>query len=261
MHRQIAGSLTGRVSKWLVLVVVLVITGFMGVFSAKLADVQNNEASSWLPESAESTQVLEELSESVDPNDIPTLVVYHRDGGLTEDDLAQLETDGPEIAELDGVTEQGVLTPAAAEADDGRTLAPGEWLVTKAGALRRWDGFVARGEGDHVVVAVHDTGRVDDRERVRDLGRVLQRELRRERRRQLRAEVAEREVLHRDVRDVVFLAVLVDADDVRMVQAAGGARLGQAYSDAVPYLALAAACAITLATLSRPRYAAALARE
>ena len=34
-----------------------------------------------------------------------------------------------------------------AEADDGRTLAPGNWLVTKDGFLRRWDGFVARGEG------------------------------------------------------------------------------------------------------------------
>ena len=33
------------------------------------------------------------------------------------------------------------------EQDDARTLGPGEWLVTKAGALRRWDGFVARGEG------------------------------------------------------------------------------------------------------------------
>ena len=31
--------------------------------------------------------------------------------------------------------------------DDGRALKPGEWLVTLAGALRRWDGFVARGEG------------------------------------------------------------------------------------------------------------------
>lgn len=116
MHRQIAGSLTGRVMKWIVLAVAVVLTGFMGMFSTKLVDVQNNEASSWLPESAESTQVLEELSESVDPNDIPTLVVYHRDGGLTDDDLAQLEADGPEIAELDGVTEEGVLTPAAAEA-------------------------------------------------------------------------------------------------------------------------------------------------
>ena len=34
-----------------------------------------------------------------------------------------------------------------AEEDDGRVLNPGEWLVTRDGALRRWDGFVARGEG------------------------------------------------------------------------------------------------------------------
>ena len=107
MHRQIAGTLTGRVTKWIVLVAVLVLTGIMATFSAKLADVQNNEASSWLPESAESTQVLEELSETVDPNDIPTLVVYQRDGGLTEDDLAPIEADGQEIAEIDGVTDAG----------------------------------------------------------------------------------------------------------------------------------------------------------
>ncbi|MEQ8827175.1 MAG: hypothetical protein RIC82_05305, partial [Parvibaculum sp.] len=34
-----------------------------------------------------------------------------------------------------------------AQDDDGRALAPGEWLVTIAGHLRRWDGFLARGEG------------------------------------------------------------------------------------------------------------------
>ena len=34
-----------------------------------------------------------------------------------------------------------------AENDDGRVLGPGEWIVTTAGHLRRWDGFVARGEG------------------------------------------------------------------------------------------------------------------
>jgi chromosome segregation protein len=33
------------------------------------------------------------------------------------------------------------------EADDARVLGPGEWLVTRGGVLRRWDGFVARGEG------------------------------------------------------------------------------------------------------------------
>ncbi|KUR72938.1 chromosome segregation protein [Novosphingobium fuchskuhlense] len=34
-----------------------------------------------------------------------------------------------------------------ADEDRGETLAPGEWLVTRDGHLRRWDGFVARGEG------------------------------------------------------------------------------------------------------------------
>lgn len=34
-----------------------------------------------------------------------------------------------------------------AGSDDGRLLQPGEWLVTTQGYLRRWDGFVARGEG------------------------------------------------------------------------------------------------------------------
>jgi chromosome segregation protein len=34
-----------------------------------------------------------------------------------------------------------------AEDDDGRALGPGEWLVTRAGRIRRWDGFVSQGEG------------------------------------------------------------------------------------------------------------------
>ena len=134
MHRQIAGTLTGRVTKWIVLAVALVITVFMAFFSSKLADVQNNEASSWLPGSAESTKVLDELSETVDPNDIPTLVVYHRDGGLTDEDLATMEEDGTEIADLDGVTEQGVLTPAAAEAAAAQG-APVPTLVSEDGEV------------------------------------------------------------------------------------------------------------------------------
>ena len=114
MHRQIAGKLTGRVTKWLVLVAWIVMFVVLGSLSSKLIDVQNNEASSWLPGSAESTKVLDEISETVDPNDIPTLVVYQRDGGLTDDDLAAIEEQGQELAGVEGVTDQGVLTPAAA---------------------------------------------------------------------------------------------------------------------------------------------------
>src|SRR5829696_6064338 len=118
MHLQIAGQLTGKVTKWLVLVAWIVIVVVMGGFSAKLTDVQNNEASSWLPASAESTKVLDELSTTVDPNDIPTLVVYDCSSGLTQDDLAAMDEQAGEIAKIDGVTSAGVLSPNAAQEQD-----------------------------------------------------------------------------------------------------------------------------------------------
>ena len=40
---------------------------------------------------------------------------------------------------------------------------------------------------------------------------------------------------------------------------AGGARLGEAYGDELPYLIAGGMCALTLAALTRPRYSAALA--
>jgi MFS family permease len=43
------------------------------------------------------------------------------------------------------------------------------------------------------------------------------------------------------------------------VGSAGGARLGETYGDALPYLILAATCALTLALMARPRAAAVLA--
>ncbi|MFC3098820.1 chromosome segregation SMC family protein [Alteraurantiacibacter palmitatis] len=51
-----------------------------------------------------------------------------------------------------------------ADADDGRTLGPGEWLVTKDGLLRRWDGFVARGEGAAEAARLEADNRLADLE-------------------------------------------------------------------------------------------------
>jgi MFS family permease len=45
------------------------------------------------------------------------------------------------------------------------------------------------------------------------------------------------------------------------VGSAGGARLGETYGDALPYLTLSVACAVTFAALARPRAAAALAES
>ncbi len=52
-----------------------------------------------------------------------------------------------------------------AETDDGRALKPGEWLVTLTGALRRWDGFIARGEGAAEAARLEAENRFVDLER------------------------------------------------------------------------------------------------
>ena len=80
------------------------------MFGSKLADVQNNEAASWLPATAESTRALEKLAPFQDPNAIPTLVVYEKTSGLTPEDLAAAKAQATEIQQLDGV-EGEVLGP------------------------------------------------------------------------------------------------------------------------------------------------------
>ncbi len=51
-----------------------------------------------------------------------------------------------------------------ADSDDQRDLAPGEWLVTKDGHLRRWDGFLARGEGSAEAARLEAANRLTELE-------------------------------------------------------------------------------------------------
>jgi len=119
MHRQIAGRLTGRVTKWFVLAFWLLAVVVAGPFAAKLSDVQNNESSSWLPASAESTRALERMEPFQDPNAIPTVVVYERTSGLTPDDVAAAQQDALDLDGLEGV--QGdVIGPIPSE--DGQAM-------------------------------------------------------------------------------------------------------------------------------------------
>ncbi|MFS3130823.1 MMPL family transporter [Nocardioides sp. Bht2] len=119
MHRQIAGKLTGPVSKWLVLGLWLLVTFGSSIYAAKLVDVQNNEASSWLPDSAESTRALAKLDTFRDQNVIPTVVVYSKPDGLSAADLAAGAADAKEFATIDGV-EGAVLGPFPSE--DGKAM-------------------------------------------------------------------------------------------------------------------------------------------
>jgi putative drug exporter of the RND superfamily len=119
MHAQIAGRLTGRVSKWLVLLLWLIALGVGSVYGSKLTDVQNNESSSWLPESAESTRAMAELAPFYDPDSIPTVVAYERGSGLTREDVAAAAEHAVEISGLRGV-EGEVVGPIPSQ--DGQAM-------------------------------------------------------------------------------------------------------------------------------------------
>src|SRR3954453_8181654 len=105
MHLAVAGKLTGPLTKWLVLVAWLLIVAVASGFAAKLTDVQNNEASSWLPDTAESTKALAELAPFSDENDIPTTVVYHRAGGLPAAASSGIADQATDIGAIDGAVQ------------------------------------------------------------------------------------------------------------------------------------------------------------
>jgi putative drug exporter of the RND superfamily len=118
MHRQIAGRLTGRYTKWFVLGFWILVLFVAAPFAGKLTSVQDNQASSWLPASAESTKALDKLGAFQDQNDIPTVVVYERSSGLTKGDLAEIASQVGRIQQLDGAvparTPQGDPLPPRA---------------------------------------------------------------------------------------------------------------------------------------------------
>ena len=87
--RRIAGIPAGSWTKWLVVgfwvVVVLVAYPLMG----KLNGAEKNDASAWLPASAESVKVLDVQSRVQPPNTSSGVVVYYRASGLTAADRAK----------------------------------------------------------------------------------------------------------------------------------------------------------------------------
>ena len=76
--KSMVGIPAGRRTKWLVLVFWVVVVAVAGPLSGKLTGAEKNDAQSWLPPKAESTQVLALRSHFVSPNVYPAVVVYDR---------------------------------------------------------------------------------------------------------------------------------------------------------------------------------------
>ncbi|MGW0947509.1 MMPL family transporter [Streptomyces sp. NPDC002623] len=103
-NRGVGHLVCGRRAKWVVLGLWVVLLFLTAPFASKLTDAQDNDAASWLPGSAESTQVLE-ISEDFRPEQIPAVVVYARDAGLTAQDRAQIDR---AVVQLRQLTDHGI---------------------------------------------------------------------------------------------------------------------------------------------------------
>jgi RND superfamily putative drug exporter len=117
--RRLAALPCGRWSKWVVLVFWVAVVAVAGPLAGKLNSAQQNDASAWLPNNAESTQVVE-LAKRFTPSDtLPAVVVYERPGGaITPADQAKAAADAKRFADLDHVGK--VIGPIPAS--DGRAL-------------------------------------------------------------------------------------------------------------------------------------------
>jgi putative drug exporter of the RND superfamily len=110
----------GRRTKWLVLVFWVVVVALAGPLSGKLTGAEKNDAQSWLPAKAESTQVLALRSKVVSPNVYPAVVVYDRPAGLTAADKAKAAADAKRFAGVAGVVQGQVTGPFVSR--DGKAI-------------------------------------------------------------------------------------------------------------------------------------------
>ena len=118
--KSMVGIPAGRRTKWLVLVFWLVVVALAGPLSGKLTGVEKNDAQSWLPSAAESTQALALRSKVVSPNVFPAVVVYDRPAGLTAADKAKAAADARRFAGVAGVVQGQVTGPFVAH--DGKAI-------------------------------------------------------------------------------------------------------------------------------------------
>ncbi|MCL3818183.1 MMPL family transporter [Aeromicrobium wangtongii] len=155
MNRSIAGWVTHRWAKWVVTALGLVMIFALASLGAKLTSVQDNDAASWLPGDAESTKVIERSKAFSDPNDIPGVVLYVRDAGITPADVAKATADSARIKGVDSVTEVTGPIPA----DDGKAL---QVLVTIRMSSDGWEDLPDRVD-DIRSIADRDAGGLDVR--------------------------------------------------------------------------------------------------
>ena len=97
----LANIVSGRRSKWVVVVIWLLAVVVMMPLGAKLADETKDDTASFLPASAESTRVVETLDAKFPAQETSQgLIVYQRDGGISAADQEKIAADAKALEAL-----------------------------------------------------------------------------------------------------------------------------------------------------------------
>lgn len=99
--RAFASFVSGRRGKWAVLGIWIVVFAALMPLGSKLSDETRDDTTSFLPASAESTDVVKALDEDFSSGETTQgLIVYQRNGGLSETDKQTIADQAKEIAAL-----------------------------------------------------------------------------------------------------------------------------------------------------------------
>ena len=122
--RALASFVTGRRTKFVILGLWIVLAILFSPLGSKLADETQDDTASFLPESAESTEVVNLLDDRFASQETSQgLIVYQRDGGLTEADKQKIADDA---AALEALGEDELPLVRAADGRRSRTGSPPE---------------------------------------------------------------------------------------------------------------------------------------
>src|SRR5215467_1834246 len=135
--RRLAEIPAGSWTKWVVMGfwVAVIVVAFP--LAGKLNGAYKNNASSWLPASAESVKVYNVQSRFQSPNTYSGVVVYYRASGITAADRAKAVADARKFATIHGVVPGTVRGPIPSA--DGKAM---QTLVSVNVGSKGWNGTV-----------------------------------------------------------------------------------------------------------------------
>jgi putative drug exporter of the RND superfamily len=151
--RRLAEIPAGRWTKWLVVGFWVVVIVVAYPLAGKLTGAEKNNASSWLPTSAESVKVLDVQSRFQSPNTYSGVVVYYRASELTAADRAKAAADARKFAAIPGVVPGQVTGPIPSA--DGKAM---QIIVAVNVGSKGWNGAIAPVGSMRAIAAVGANG-------------------------------------------------------------------------------------------------------